>query len=194
MILGLFHVRQAAERDREPLALMLDRCSAETVYRRFHGRVSAFPERYLTEALSGVPAHLALVAVAGDGSVAALASCRAVGGGTADLGLLVEDAWQRLGLGTRLLSEIIDHAERTGLTALSAQVLSGQAWIIRMLRRHGTCVTTRSGPVLDVTLRLACAPPVPVTPVSAAWVTRTEVRLTAGALGARAGTPRPRCR
>jgi GNAT superfamily N-acetyltransferase len=152
---GLFDVRCARPRDRQALTLMLDRCGSETRYRRFHGYVSAFPERYLAEALSGRPAHFALVAeAAGGGTLVALASCRTVAAGVAELGILVEDAWQRLGIGGRLLAEIVNHAERARLTALRAQLLADQAWITGMLRRHGICAAVASRHVVDVTLRL----------------------------------------
>jgi len=152
---GLFRVRRAAEGDRRALAEMLDRCTGETRYRRFHGHVNVFPERYLAEALSGSPVHLALVAAADDGAVVALASCRTVAAGVAEIGILVEDAWQRLGIGAFLLSRIISHSERTGLTVLKAQVLTDQAWITRMLGAHGPCDMASSRGVLDVSLRRA---------------------------------------
>ena len=152
---GLFRVRRPAEGDRRALAEMLDRCTGETRYRRFHGHVNVFPERYLAEALSGRPVHFALVAAADDGAVVALASCRTVAAGVAEIGILVEDAWQRLGIGAFLLSRIIDHSERTGLTVLKAQVLTDQAWITRMLGAHGPCDMASSRGVLDVSLRRA---------------------------------------
>ena len=152
---GLFAVRRARPRDRQALALMLDRCSAQTRYRRFHGHVSVFPERYLAEALSGRPVHFALVAeAAGGGTLVALASCRTVAAGVAEIGILDEDAWQRLGIGGQLLAEIINHAERARLTTVRAQLLADQGWITGMLRRHGTCAAVASRDVLDVTLRL----------------------------------------
>jgi GNAT superfamily N-acetyltransferase len=151
---GLFAVRCARPRDRRELALMLDRCGPQTRYRRFHGHVNVFPERYLAEALSGRPAHFALVAEAADGTLVALASCRTVAAGVAEIGILVEDAWQRLGIGGQLLAEIINHAERARLTTVRAQLLADQAWITGMLRRHGTCAAVASRDVLDVTLRL----------------------------------------
>ena len=150
---GLFRVRRAAEPDRQALARMLDRCSADTRYRRFHGYVNVFPERYLTEALSGSPVHLGLVAAASDGAVVALASCRTVATGVAEIGILVEDAWQRLGIGGQLLAEIINYAERARLTALTAQVLTDQAWITRMLAVYGPCDIAGSRGVLDITMR-----------------------------------------
>ena len=117
--------------------------------------------RYLTEALSGSPLHFALVACLDedgaeeDGTmVVALASCRAVDEGVAELGILVEDEWQRRGVGSHLLREIVAYAAGTGLRALQAQVLADQPWIVGMLRRHGTCTVAGAGQALHVTLSL----------------------------------------
>ncbi|MGH3268605.1 MAG: GNAT family N-acetyltransferase [Trebonia sp.] len=176
---GTCSARRAAAGDRPALERMLARCTGQTRYRRFHGPVTVFPERYLTEALSGSPLHFALVAcldedAAGDGpvvdgpvvdgpvadgpvadgTVVALASCRAVDEGVAELGILVEDEWQRRGVGGYLLGEIAAYAARTGLRALQAQVLADQPWIVGLLRRHGTCATAGAGPALHVTLAL----------------------------------------
>jgi len=182
---GTCSVRQAAAGDRPALERMLARCTGQTRYRRFHGPVKVFPERYLTEALSGSPLHFALVAcldedgaeedgtvvdgtvvdgtvvdgtvVDGtvvDGTVVALASCRAVDEGVAELGILVEDEWQRRGVGSDLLREIVAYAASTGLRALQAQVLADQPWIVGLLRRHGTCTIAGAGQALHVTLSL----------------------------------------
>jgi GNAT superfamily N-acetyltransferase len=162
---GTCSVRQAAAGDRPALERMLARCTGQTRYRRFHGPVKVFPERYLTEALSGSPLHFALVACLDqdgavedgtvvDGTVVALASCRAVDEGVAELGILVEDEWQRCGVGGYLLGEIVAYAARTGLRALQAQVLADQPWIVGLLRRHGTCTIAGAGQALYVTLSL----------------------------------------
>jgi GNAT superfamily N-acetyltransferase len=164
---ALVSVRRAVPADRDALARMFERCTATTRYRRFHGPVKAIPGRYLTEALSGNPFHYALVAcqepgaaapaAAGPpGAIVALGSCRLVGEGVAELGLLIEDAWQRQGLGTRLLGDLVTHARRTGLRALEAQLLAEEAWITGLLRRYGPCRlrSTRNG-VLNVSVRLA---------------------------------------
>jgi GNAT superfamily N-acetyltransferase len=89
-----------------------------------------------------------------DGTVVALASCRAVDEGVAELGILVEDEWQRRGVGSDLLREIVAYAARTGLRALQAQVLADQPWIVGLLRRHGTCTLAGAGQALHVTLSL----------------------------------------
>jgi GNAT superfamily N-acetyltransferase len=155
-------VRRAVAGDREALGLMFGRCTAETRYRRFHGPVKAIPERYLADALSGSAFHYALVAspdlVSGPeagGGIVALASCRLVDEGAAELGLLIEDRWQRRGLGTRLLRDLVTHAGEAGLRVLEAQLLAEQAWIAGLLRPYGACRlrSTWDG-VLNVTVRL----------------------------------------
>jgi GNAT superfamily N-acetyltransferase len=163
-------VRQAAARDRAALEAMFQRCTPQTVYRRFHGQLKAFPAAYLAEALAGVPAHFAIVACDGPRAVA-LASCRladpadagatgATGGGAAagvngaaELGILIEDRWQRRGLGRELLARLVAHADSLGLPELHAQMLTEQDWIIGLLSPHGECTSTFSPGVREVRLR-----------------------------------------
>lgn len=171
---SLIRVRRAAPADREALREMFGRCTPETRYRRFHGPVRAIPERYLADALAGSAFHHALIAwhrpapfpygnsVAADASSAAspavavaLASCRTVEEGAAELGLLVEDAWQGRGLGTQLLRDLVTHASGAGLRVLEVQLLAEQAWIARLLKPYGTCrLRFARGGVLGMTVRL----------------------------------------
>lgn len=151
-------IRRAGERDRAALTQMFARCTAQTRYRRFHGHVKVLPARYLDEALSGTPAHVALVAVPSsgpaNGAIVALASCRVVAQGVADLGVLVEDGWQRFGIGAALLREIAAHASRAGIGMLTAQVLAEQSWILRLLASYGSSESVTKQGVLDVTVQL----------------------------------------
>jgi GNAT superfamily N-acetyltransferase len=170
---GGVRVRRAEAADRAALSAMFDRCTPSTRYRRFHGPVKAIPERYLADALSGSPFHYALVACPepvpgpgpepdpcqrrkpGGGGIVALASCRTVDEGAAELGVLIEDAWQRRGLGTRLVRDLAAHASRTGLRTLGAQLLAEQAWITGLLRPYGPCrLTSTWTGILNVTVRL----------------------------------------
>jgi GNAT superfamily N-acetyltransferase len=150
--------RRAVESDRTALAQMLARCSSQTRYRRFHGHVSAFPARFLTEALAGTPVHFALVGDPGDGSVVAFANCRTVAPGVAEVGVLVEDAYQRLGIGAALLREMAGYARWNGVATLTAQVLADQGWITRLLGGYGACDSVISRGVLDVTVLLDADP------------------------------------
>jgi GNAT superfamily N-acetyltransferase len=161
-------VRTAEPGDRAALEAMFQRCTPQTIYRRFHGRVKAFPAAYLTEALARVPPHFAIVACDGP-RVVALASCRIVdpagrgptGGevapgasGAAELGILIEDGWQQRGLGRQLLARLVAHANSLGLPELRAQTLTGQDWIIGLLSPYGACASTFGPGVREVRLRL----------------------------------------
>jgi GNAT superfamily N-acetyltransferase len=139
MALLAVRIRPAEPRDRPALTEMFLRCTKRTIYRRFHGYVAAFPERYLSGALAGSPEHIALVAAldpaldpalgAGTATtIVALASCA-----DDELGILVEDAWQRRGIGTRLLAELVAQA---GDRPLLASILHTESWILPVLRRH----------------------------------------------------------
>jgi GNAT superfamily N-acetyltransferase len=139
---------------------MFLRCTPQTIYRRFHGPVKAFPASYLRDALAGITAHLALVAVTGSAAaggtrVVALASCRLTdSGGAAELGLLVEDGWQGRGIGRELLRRLVAYADRLGIPELQAQTLMEQDWIIRMLRPYGQCSAVFRPGVMEVRVRL----------------------------------------
>jgi GNAT superfamily N-acetyltransferase len=149
-------VRPAVAGDRAALEAMFQRSSPATVFRQFHGQVRAFPRAYLDEALAGADAHFAVVCYSGCEAVA-LASCRTVAPGSAELGILIEDAWQRRGLGGTLLGELVAHAAGHGIGTLRAQMLTEQDWIINMLARHGTWTSAFARGVRDVTLELATA-------------------------------------
>lgn len=177
-------VRPAAAGDRAALEAMFQRCSPATVFRRFHGQVRAFPRAYLDEALAGSDAHYAVVCYSGCEAVA-LASCRTGEPGSAELGILIEDAWQRRGLGGTLLGELVAHAAGHGIQTLRAQMLTEQGWIIKMLARHGTWTSAFARGVRDVTLELATtetqvAPAAEAAAeVTPAGVALTEVRAAA---------------
>ncbi len=135
-------LRPAVPGDRLAVEQMFQRCSLPTRYRRFHAPVKAIPARYLAEAVSGSPFHYALIAWHEDEAApraVALASCRLVAEGAAELGLLVEDAWQRHGLGRRLLHDLVAHADQAGVRVLEAQLMAEQSWIAALLRPYGPC-------------------------------------------------------
>jgi GNAT superfamily N-acetyltransferase len=146
-------VRQAGTGDRAALVAMFQRCSPTTVYQRFHGQVRGWPRAYLDEALAGEDVHYAVVCYSGCEAVA-LASYRTGEPGAAELGILIEDAWQRRGLGGLLLSRLVTHAADHGIRMLHAQMLTEQDWIIGMLARHGSWTSAFGRGVREVTLHL----------------------------------------
>ena len=125
-------IRQIDEADLLDLTDMFARCSRQTIYRRFHGYVRAFPEPYFTDALKGDPRHFALVAET-PGKIVALASCVTLDNGSCEIGILVEDDYQRQRLGTRLLDRLVAQA---GPHTVRATIQHDQRWIIPVLLRY----------------------------------------------------------
>ncbi|MCW6008249.1 GNAT family N-acetyltransferase [Micromonospora sp. CPCC 205371] len=98
-----------------------------------------------------------LVALADDGRLVAMANLVAEG----DLGevaVLVEDAWQRRGLGTALLRRLVAHGTRAGYAALVAHTYADNRPMMSALRRVGRFgPVDRDGSLLTVTLPLSAA-------------------------------------
>jgi GNAT superfamily N-acetyltransferase len=119
-------LRQARVSDLAALDAMLARCSIRTTALRFNVPMPRLPRAY-ADAIEA-PHGVHVVAEAGD-QIVALASC--VDG---ELAVLVEDAWQGQGLGTRLLDELV---ARTGRTHFTADVSYGNPRSLRLLKRLG---------------------------------------------------------
>ncbi|CAN5465495.1 GNAT family N-acetyltransferase [soil metagenome] len=83
------------------LVRMHDRCSSDSVYRRYAAPMARIDDRFARRLL--LAGNGALVAAVGD-EVVGIASISTCENAIAEVSLLVEDGWQRHGLGTQLLS------------------------------------------------------------------------------------------
>ena len=166
-----FWLRPPASSDLSPITAMWERCSLATRIARFHAPVRDIPASYLKAVLSDPSTSLVAVPRHA-GGVAALASLVPGGGGSAELGVLVEDAWQCHGIGRHLVAHLIAAAPARQITELTASVLTQNAKVADLLRcipgefsltRHGTAVNVRvrlasTGPAVDASRRLTGAP------------------------------------
>ena len=113
------------------------RLSAETRYRRFHAPVHRFPMSFVRR-LVVVDHDLreAVVAEVG-GEVVGVARYDRLPGdlATAELAVVVEDAWQGVGLGRQLLTELLRLAAERGVRTLTATVQADNERMLGMLRR-----------------------------------------------------------
>ena len=113
------------------------RLSAETRYRRFHAPVHRFPMSFVRR-LVVVDHDLreAVVAEIG-GEVVGVARYDRLPGdpATAELAVVVEDAWQGVGLGRQLLTELLRLAAERGVRTLTATVQADNERMLGMLRR-----------------------------------------------------------
>ncbi len=151
-------IRPATVDDTDGVRRLHARSSAETRHRRYLSGTRGPSDAQLHRLLEPV-GGLTLLAVhhnpdTGDEHVIAMANLLAEG----DLGevaVLVEDAWQRRGIGTALLRRLVAYAARTGFGALVAHARADNTAILRTLSRLGTTgEPERDGTMVSVTLRV----------------------------------------
>lgn len=123
-------VVEVGPQDLERTVAMHLRCSARTLWSRYH-RAMGDPRTYLRTLLSRPGAvHLAVQQPAGDiVAVGHLMPDR----GNAEAALLVEDAWQNSGLGSRLLRDLGHRAVGAGWKEVYGLVLPGDEKIPAIL-------------------------------------------------------------
>ena len=153
-------LRHAYAHDLAALDEMLARCTVRTTSLRFNVPMPRLPRTYADSIARRQGEH---VVAEVDGSIVGLASC--VDG---ELAVLVEDAWQGRGIGTRLLDEL---AARTDLSQLAADVSYGNPRALRMLKRLGRTHVSAGPDGYRLVMQLATLPP-----CSTALTTRRTAR------------------
>jgi RimJ/RimL family protein N-acetyltransferase len=159
--------------DRTLFYRLWPRLSPETVYRRFHAPVHRLPDETVRRLVT-VDHDLreAVVAVVGGEVVGVARYDRPLDDpSTAEVAVLVEDAWQGAGVGRQLLASLSDLAARRGVRTFTATVQPDNRPVLALLRRllPGSTVT----PDADV---LTVTSPLHPEPVSAP--TRSDSLLT----------------
>ena len=153
-------VRPLRADDRAAYSAAMLRMSARSRYLRFASPKPRLSNREL-DFLTGADGdrHLALVAMAGDppGGVAVARYVRTDAAG-AEVAIGVIDAWQGRGLGTVLLSRLLEQARAHGLTALSATTLAENIASEHLLQAAGFRLVRRDGVTNDYRLELRSAP------------------------------------
>jgi GNAT superfamily N-acetyltransferase len=140
-------IRPAGPDDADAVRRLHGRSSVATLGRRYRaGPPSDARLRRLLTPAGG----LTLLAQHGD-EVVAMANLL-VEGDLGEVALLVEDAWQRRGVGTALLRRVMEYARHADFAAVVAHAGADNVAMLRTLRRLGAGTTDRDGPMLSVTL------------------------------------------
>ncbi|MET9347481.1 GNAT family N-acetyltransferase [Streptomyces termitum] len=124
-------VRRADQRDLAAARAMHDRCSARTLNLRYHGPVGD-ADRYLDHLLSPRFGRTLAVQTA-SGRLVALGHLLWDGDET-EVALLVEDDWQRRGIGSELLGRLVAMAEETGCESVYAVTQSSNTGMVAAMR------------------------------------------------------------
>lgn len=140
--------------------------SAESRARRFlgasRGISPADAARFASVDHRTEDGYVAVVAEAGpdDGLIVGHATLTSNGAGTPpEIAFAVADGWQRRGIGTALLREMIGAAERRGIRRLECSVLADNLAMQRLLAHGGwsSRVTAFDGSTLEVEIEPATA-------------------------------------
>ena len=113
------------------------RLSPDTVYRRFHSPLHSLPPEAVERLVTVDHDRREAVAAVVGGEVVGVARYDRSPDDptTAEFAILVEDAWQGVGLGRQLLSELLGLAAARGVRSLTATVQPDNDQVIRLVRR-----------------------------------------------------------
>jgi len=137
---------------------MWPRLSRDTVYRRFHSPLHSLPPEAVRRFVT-VDHDLrdAVVALLGDDVIHSARYDRSPADpDVAEFAILVEDAWQGMGLGRQLLGQLIDPPRHHPARTFTATVQPDNDAVIGLIRRLLPEATfTRDDDVLDVSSPVA---------------------------------------
>lgn len=147
-------LRPGTGSDEDDVADLHARCSMRTMFNRYHSGMRTVPRRWLHRLLNPPRGTTVLVQCADQ--VVALGQLIQTGTpDCAEISLLVEDAWQRRGVGTALLGALASDARAAGYAELVAWCLPSETALVRTAARAGLQTTTRRE---DGLLRVSIAP------------------------------------
>ena len=139
-------IRPAAGTDADGLRRFLTGLSARTAYSRFFTGLGPVPDRLLRWLLRNDPGQEVLLAVHG-GEIVGHGMYTVAPGrtGLAELAVVVTDAWQRRGLGPRLVEALLAAARTHGIRQIGFTVLADN----RPANRLALRTWPQARPVMD---------------------------------------------
>ena len=159
-------VRPARPSDLPALRDLFDRCSPETLYKRFHGVAGLTTRREMDRIASPTPTHRSWVAVGPDGAVHGTATLAWGRAGEVEVAFLVEDGHRRRGIGRALVAAAGREAAARGVPEVRAVIQGDNVGASRFLRAV----------VPDVSLRFADGMTVGSIPVAPRPATPSTLR------------------
>jgi GNAT superfamily N-acetyltransferase len=151
-------IRAIKPEDRDSVLKGISRTSDDSVYHRFFTLKRTFSESELNNFLNiDFVKEVGLVAVLEEADRPIIAGGRYIvfTPGVGELLLVVEDAYQKQGVGSALMRHLIAIARKAGIKALHAQVLPSNESILKIFERTGLVTSTmRDKWSVEVTLGL----------------------------------------
>jgi len=147
---------RAMPTDISTIKAMFTRCSGQSRLRRFFRLLPSVPDGYLEEVLTDTHSHHTFV-VQRHGAAIGFAELHLTGPSSGDLGLIIEDTFQRKGIGTVALQVLVHRARELGLHLLTADAHYENFPAIQLLRRMGPVSLHRTHDVVHIELDLDVA-------------------------------------
>jgi RimJ/RimL family protein N-acetyltransferase len=149
-------IRLLEASDRERLVKLFYRLSPESVYRRFLSPIHDPSESGLDRLVDiDHQDREAVAALSGEEIVGVARYFRNPDRTSADIAVVIEDSWQGRGLSLVLVDRLRDLAERRGIAAFTATMLSENRAAIRMVRRiFPGAVFTLNGTEMNALMQL----------------------------------------
>jgi GNAT superfamily N-acetyltransferase len=161
-------VRRGVPADAPALRSMVAGLSAQTAFLRFFAGVGTPTARFVAALLRRDETHGAWVCAAGDDLLGHATWGR--DGDAAELGVVVADPWQGLGIGRALTVAALGEIAERGLTDVRLHVHADNVRLARRLSRGATTATLAEG-VVTVTRPVADLLPTPSgTPHLTPWI------------------------
>ena len=136
---GTVWIRLGRPEDADAVAAMHERCSEQTLYRRYLTGVAEWRDLSLRR-LTGGHRGATLVVMSEDGSIIGLGNVFPDEPGddhAAELAVIIEDDYQGRGIGTRLLRHMLELARRLGIQLVVATLLAENAEMLSVLEATG---------------------------------------------------------
>jgi ribosomal protein S18 acetylase RimI-like enzyme len=137
--LPLIEIRTAGRPDAGKIRDFINGLSVRTQFLRFFASVAP-PSSGLLRGLYGADGHADVIIATRSGSVIghAMAVDRTGRDGVpvSDIGLVVADRWQRRGVGSALLRDVVDRAAARGVQTLVMDVLRSNDQMLAMIERR----------------------------------------------------------
>jgi GNAT superfamily N-acetyltransferase len=135
MTTALVRTRPASLDDVPAVLALHDRCSPETLRRRFHAPVSHVPPTLVRQLVA--PREGWSVVAEQCGEVVGLGCAAPLSRSTIEVGLLVEDLSQGIGVGTRMLRDLAREAATRGFRTLLCLAEADNESVLPTVRRAG---------------------------------------------------------
>ncbi len=136
MTTSLVRTREATTGDVGALHALYDSCSPDTIERRFHVPLRRVGERRVRELIAPA-AGWSIVVEQQRGEVVGHACAAPLSPTRVEIGLLVDDAFQGTGVGTRLMRDLASSATRRGYRSMVCVVAADDEAVQRTVRRAG---------------------------------------------------------